>query len=171
MFHLLIYNHVVLHPEKKMSHFKKYWSKPLQADVLELLEAKVCSSHIFTIFLLSDVSHSLLRGTIISTPSPPYILVPHPLKKNPASMVCFSTSVRKSGPVRSFTPWVMDRDWDRSTKVLIPQKTGPDRSRPLFSGLEPVWTSLGSSSILTGSRPVFRPDKLKIGHVSINSIC
>ena len=81
------------------------------------------------------------------------------------------TSVRKSGPVRYFTPWVMDRDRDRSTKVLIPQKTGLDRSRPLFSGLEPVWTSLGSSSVLTGSRPVFRPDKLKIGHVSINSIC
>jgi hypothetical protein len=80
-------------------------------------------------------------------------------------------SVRKSGPVRSFTPWAMDRDRDRSTKVLIPQKTGPDRSRPLFSGLEPVWTSLGSSSVLTGSRPVFRPNKLKIGHVSINSIC
>ena len=92
MFHLLIYNHVVLHPEKKMSHFKKYWSRPLQADVLELLEAKVRSSHIFTIFLPSDVSHSLLRGTIVSTPSPPCILIPRPLKRNPASMVCFSTS-------------------------------------------------------------------------------
>ena len=91
MFHLLIYNHVVLHPEKKMSHFKKYWSKPLQADVLELLEAKVRSSHIFIIFLPSDVSHSSLRGTIVSTPSPPCILIPHPLKRNPASMVCFST--------------------------------------------------------------------------------
>jgi hypothetical protein len=30
-----------------MSHFEKYWSKPLQADVLKLLEAKVRSSHIF----------------------------------------------------------------------------------------------------------------------------
>jgi hypothetical protein len=93
---------------------------------------------------------------------------PRGTRKKP---IAVPASVRKSGPVRSFTPWAMDRDRDRSTKVLIPQKTGPDRSRPLFSGLEPVWTSLGSSSVLTGSRPVFRPDKLKIGHVSINSIC
>ena len=43
-------------------------------------------------------------------------------------------------PVRSglSPPRAMDRDRDRSTKVLIPQKTRPDRSRPLFSGLEPV---------------------------------
>ena len=91
MFHLLIYNHVVLHPEKKMLHFKKYWSKPLQADVLELLEAKVRSSHIFIIFLPSDISHSSLRGTIVSTPSPPCILIPHPLKRNPASVTTYAT--------------------------------------------------------------------------------
>jgi len=41
-------------------------------------------------------------------------------------------------------PRVIDQDQDQSTKVLIPQKTGPDCSRPLFSGLEPVWTSPGS---------------------------
>jgi len=93
VFHLLIYDHVVLHPEKKMSHFKKYWSKPLQADVLELLEAKVCSSHTFTFFLPSDVSHSSLRGTIISTLSlaPPRIPIPYPLKRNPVSIIYFGT--------------------------------------------------------------------------------
>lgn len=49
--HLLIYNHIVLHPQKKMLHFKKYWSNALQADVLELLEAKVCFlSHFYNLF-------------------------------------------------------------------------------------------------------------------------
>ena len=93
MFHLLIYNHAVLHPEKKMSHFKKYWSKTLQANVLMLLEAKVCSFSFFSFFLPSDIYHSSLRDTIISTPSPLHIrVIPHPLKRNPVSKDCLGTS-------------------------------------------------------------------------------
>ena len=34
----------------------------------------------------------------------------------------YTNSVQKSSPVRSFTLWAMDRDRDRSTKFLIPQK-------------------------------------------------
>lgn len=49
-FHLLLYNHIVLWPKKKISYIKKYWSKPLQVDVLKLLVAEACLSHIFRIF-------------------------------------------------------------------------------------------------------------------------
>lgn len=37
---------IVLHPGKKMLHFKKYWSPELQAEVYNLLKIKVCCHHI-----------------------------------------------------------------------------------------------------------------------------
>ena len=33
---------LVLHPGKKMAHFKKYWEVSLQKDVIELVLNKVC---------------------------------------------------------------------------------------------------------------------------------
>ena len=35
--------YLVLHPEKEMGHFKKYWEEDLRKDVLELVERKVWS--------------------------------------------------------------------------------------------------------------------------------
>jgi hypothetical protein len=37
--------HVVLHPGKKMAHFKKYWPKDALKDVLNTIQKKVC--HLF----------------------------------------------------------------------------------------------------------------------------
>ena len=47
-------------------------------------------------------------------------------------------SAWKSGPVRFLPFWDIDRDWDRSTKVPIGQKTGLDCSGPVFCSLGPV---------------------------------
>jgi len=35
----------VLHPEKKMSHFKKYWKADVQREVDTLLKMKVCHKY------------------------------------------------------------------------------------------------------------------------------
>jgi len=47
-----------------------------------------------------------------------------------------NTSVWKSGPVRSLAYFWKDRDWDRSINILDCQKTGLDRLRPAFFGLD-----------------------------------
>jgi len=42
---------LVLHPDKKLVHFKKYWSKPLQTDVRTLLQEKVII-HLFSSLII-----------------------------------------------------------------------------------------------------------------------
>ena len=56
-----------LHPEKKMTHFKKYWGAFLQGEVLSLLETKVIFYFIFyfiQVFTCSCTKSGAVRRTL-----------------------------------------------------------------------------------------------------------
>ena len=58
IYHLNCY--LVLHPEKKMSHFKKYWKADVQKEVEDLLKTKVC--HWFSDQVCRTYSFSVSRA-------------------------------------------------------------------------------------------------------------
>ena len=62
-------------------------------------------------------------------------------------------------PVQSglLTLIAQDRDRDRSIGLPRPPKTGPNRCRPVYIGLNQSWTGLGLNRSRTGLGPAFRP--------------
>ena len=72
-------------------------------------------------------------------------------------------SAWKSSPVRFFDQILKDRDWDRSSQVERPRKTGLNRHQPVqcgfsrfFTVLRPVSTSFSLNRLITGLGPVLK---------------
>lgn len=60
----------VVNPEKKLSHFKKYWKKEEYNEVVKLIEAKVCILSLLFVFSLNSITQFIERYEFLHRMAP-----------------------------------------------------------------------------------------------------